>query len=297
LKKRRVLRIEQLEARETPDVSLGHAGAAYSLPSLPANAAVLSGHLQLPPDLLPGSEQTYSSTEALLDPAHQSEAVSYVQALERLFNGADFHQLADDPLSADTQAIKPEQPTDASVSPAKPQLDGDHPLAKDQALQAWQFLSNYTRKAIRNEEMKYGGLADHEDIIHQTFLEWREQVGQESTQLAKLLNKTSPERQVLQKTVRKVIDQTRYQQNRQKKMVELIDQPAPLQRSQQDWTDMRLDWASGVGNLVPQERRLLELRSQGKTFEEIGSEFGIVKQRVCEIYNSTLDRLQTIYAS
>ena len=33
------------------------------------------------------------------------------------------------------------------------------------------------------------------------------------------------------------------------------------------------------------------------TFEEIGSEIGMVKQRVYEIYSSTLDRLQKIYAS
>jgi len=55
--------------------------------------------------------------------------------------------------------------------------------------------------------------------------------------------------------------------------------------------------ALGAGNLVPQEMRLLELRRQGMTFEEIGTEIGMVKQRVYEIYSSALDRLQKIYAS
>src|SRR5581483_1576897 len=290
MKKRRVLGIEQLEARETPDVSLGHAGA-YSPPSLPANSTVLNGQFLPPLNLLPGSGQGHNSPEALLDLSRQSEATSYVQALERLFHGGDYQPLVDGAADALTEAA----PDTAAVQADQP--GGHRAVAQDQALQTWRFLSNYTRKAIRNEEMKYGGLADHEDIIHQTFVEWRQLVGQQAPSLANLLNKTSIERQLLQKTVRRVIDHTRYEQNRQKKMAELIDQAAPTRAGQQDWVDLKLDWAQGVGNLVPQERRLLELRSQGMTFEEIGSEIGLVKQRVCEMYNSTLERLQNIYDS
>jgi hypothetical protein len=286
MKKRRVLGIEQLEARETPDVSLGHAGA-YSLPSLPVDAAIHNGHLLPPSTLLPGSEQAYTAPKALPDLAHQAEAASYLQALERLFN-EDFQHLVD----RAAESLAQETPAATTEASANAQA-----VSQEQALQAWRFLSNYTRKAIRNEEIKYGGLPDHEDIIHQTFVEWRQQVGPQATPLANLLDKTSAERQVLQKTVRRVIDHTRYEQNRQKKMAELIDQAAPLKAGHQDWVDLRLDWAQGVGNLVPQELRMLELRSQGKTFEEIGSEIGLVKQRVYEMYHSTLDRLQSIYAS
>jgi len=294
MKKRRILGIEQLEARETPDVSLGHAGA-YSLPSLPANSTVLNGQILPPTNLLPGSDQPYSSAEALLDAAGHAEATSYVQALERLFNSGDFQPLVDGAADALTGQAPPAR-TDTAAQTND--LQGSpQAVSQDQALQTWRFLSNYTRKAIRNEEMKFGGLPDHEDIIHQTFVEWRQLVGQQVTPLTSLLNKTSTERQLLQKTVRRVIDHTRYEQNRQKKMAELIDHAAPANAGHQDWVDLRLDWAQGVGNLVPQEKRLLELRSQGMTFEEIGSEIGLVKQRVYEIYTSTLERLQNIYNS
>jgi hypothetical protein len=41
---------------------------------------------------------------------------------------------------------------------------------------------------------------------------------------------------------------------------------------------------------------MLELRREGKTFEEIGSEMGLVKQRVSEIFNSAIGLLQDVYA-
>lgn len=292
MKKRPVLRIEQLEARETPDVSLGHPGA-FAVPSLPNHAAVLNGQPVVPSPLA-WTEQLQSVAQALPDPARRAEAASYLQALERLFNDSDIQRLVDG--SADTLAAEASAPR-SQPSSSKQLLGSDHAITEEQALRAWRFLYNYTNKAIRNEETKYGPLTDHEDIIHQTFVEWRQQVGEQNAPFTRVLDKTSPERQLLQKTVRRVIDHTRYEQNRQKKMAELIDHPTPSKPAHQDWIDIQLDWAQGVGNLVPQEIRLLQLRSQGKTFEEIGSEIGLVKQRVCEIYNSALDRLQSIYAS
>jgi hypothetical protein len=168
-----------------------------------------------------------------------------------------------------------------------------HPDAADRS--GWQFLGNYTRKAIRNEELRYGPLPDHEDIEHQVFVEWREQVGTAEQAMARLLDKESPERLVLRKTVRQVLDRVRYQAQRQQRTVELLDQPAPSSPAAQDWIDLQLDWDLGGARPSPRERQILELRRQGKTFEEIGTEMGLLKQRVCELYQGILDHLQERY--
>ena len=161
--------------------------------------------------------------------------------------------------------------------------------------QGWQFLGNYTRKAIRNEELRYGPLPDHEDIEHQVFVEWREQVATGEHALSRLLDKESPERLLLRKTVRQVLDRVRYQSQRQQRMVELLDQPAPSSRAGQEWIDLQLDWDQGARPNA-RERQILELRRQGMTFEEIGTELGLLKQRVCELYQDVLDLLQERYS-
>jgi DNA-directed RNA polymerase specialized sigma24 family protein len=246
MKKRHIPGIEVLEARETPDVSLGSA-ATRALPLSPTPPVVFGQDLPL-------------AVPALAD----ANSNSYLQALETVF--------------ADAEGLKKLLTEATSSEP-----------------QGWQFLCNYTRKALRNEELKYGSLPDHEDVLHEVFVEWREQVGSTDAALTHLLDRESPERQLLRKTVRRVLDHARYERTRQKRMVELFDQPAPVKPSEQDWIDVQLDWASGAGALGARERQLLELRGQGKTFEEIGAEMGLLKQRVCELFNASMDRLQALY--
>jgi DNA-directed RNA polymerase specialized sigma24 family protein len=175
--------------------------------------------------------------------------------------------------------------------------DGDSVLRASEAsgLEGWRFLSNYARKAIRNEELRRGRLADREDLVQQVFVEWWEQVGPRGQALAAVLNRDSPEHGVLRKTVRRVLDHARYEQTRARRMAELRDQPAPVKPEEQEWIDLRLDWEGRAGGAGPRERRLLELRRQGLTFEEIGSEMGLLKQRVCELYNAAVERLQERY--
>src|SRR5262249_5302539 len=119
MKKRPVLRIEQLEARETPDVSLSHPGA-FALPSLPSHATVLNGNSVIPSPLA-WTEQLYSAAQALPDAASRAEAASYLQALEKLFNNSDIQGLVDG--SADTlttEASAPgSQPDDSPSSSSK----------------------------------------------------------------------------------------------------------------------------------------------------------------------------------
>jgi DNA-directed RNA polymerase specialized sigma24 family protein len=245
MKKRRVLRIERLEARETPDVSL--CPAACPAPPLTAR---LAGPPARPG---PGAAQ----------PAALPGDAFSLPALETIFSSpAEMEKL---------------------LGPAAELPEG------------WHFLSNYARKAIRNEELHYGALPDHDDILQQIYVEWREQVGAGDSSLAGLLHKDSAERQVLRKAVRRVLDHVRYEQRRGKRVLPLHDQPAPARPAAQDWLDVRLDWALGVGGLGPREKQVLELRSQGKTFDEIGAEMGLLKQRVSELYSAAIDRLQEVY--
>src|SRR5205807_915044 len=149
---------------------------------------------------------------------------------------------------------------------------------------------------ISNDELKYGALPDHEDLVHQIYVEWREQVGSWNRDLTDLLNKDSAERQVLRKTVRRVLDRARYESTKQRRLVEFIDQPAPTKPEDQDWIDLQIDWTSNSMQLSPREIQMLALRREGKTFEEIGSEMGLLKQRVAEMYNSAFSSLQDLYA-
>jgi DNA-directed RNA polymerase specialized sigma24 family protein len=169
------------------------------------------------------------------------------------------------------------------------------PAGQAAGLEGWQFLSNYARKAIRNEELRHGKLADQEDLVQQVFVEWWEQVGTRDQAFAAVLNRDSPEHAALRKAVRRVLDHARYEQTRARRMAELRDQPATVKPEEQDWIDLRLDWEGRAGGAGPRERQLLELRRQGLTFEEIGTEMGLLKQRVCELYNAAVERLQERY--
>jgi len=272
MKKRRLLGLEQLEARETPDVSLCPS-AACPLPQLGSRLTALNENSVLASRHLLGT-----TADDLLDPFAHGRLD--IQALETIFSSSEeLERLLAPP--GETLPVAPSR-TAQLITPQSG-LDG------------WRFLSNYTRKAINNDEARYGIVPDHEDIVHQVFVEWREQVGPQDETFRQLLDKDSPERQVLRKTVRRVLDHTRYQLSKQKRIVEFVDQPAPDKPAEQDWIDLQLDWLQGAGNLDARERQMLDLRRQGMTFEEIGSELGLMKQRVCELFTSTLGRLQTLY--
>jgi hypothetical protein len=283
MKKRRIPGIERLEARETPDVSLSSA-AAYPVGAGAGSVAVS--------DAVRGS-QAATSTDDPLQPVTDltnldailaqdtaaSRGLLSSHAVKTLF--ADAKEV--DKLLACPSSLLETGKTDhaATAQPAEPL--------------GWQFLYNYARKAIRNAELKYGSLADHEDMIHQVYVEWREQVGNGNKVYVDLLNQDSVERLALRKTVRRVIDHARYEQTRQRRMQELFDHAAPVEPGELDWRDLQIDWSLGVGCPGPRERQLLELRRQGMTFEEIGSEMGMQKQRVCEVYNSAVRRLHAAY--
>jgi DNA-directed RNA polymerase specialized sigma subunit len=59
-----------------------------------------------------------------------------------------------------------------------------------------------------------------------------------------------------------------------------------------DWEDL---WQNMVSTLAQNEKQILEMRKQGRTFAEIGSVLGMARQRVCETYHSVVARLQKNY--
>ena len=50
-----------------------------------------------------------------------------------------------------------------------------------------------------------------------------------------------------------------------------------------------------MGNLSRREWQVLDLRRQGKTFEEIGADLRLARQRVWEVYHAVEARLREIY--
>jgi len=288
MKKRRIPGVERLEARETPDISLSP--AACSLSPLPAKLMLVGGDRGTSPQTVPAAHPPdqagtgLSPAEALLaKPDSPPQKARFSNAVRTLFASAE----EVDRLLASSATL----PGPAPGRIAEQQATATQPAEAE----AVQFMTNYTRKAIRNTEVKYGPIADHEDIVHQVFVDWREGVGRGNKVFANLLNPDSGERQLLRKAVQRVIDHARYEQSRQSRMVEFQDQPAPMKPEAQEWIDMQIDWSLGAGVPGPRERRLLELRRQGKTFAEIGSEMGMIKQRVSEVFNATVERLSQTY--
>ncbi|PWT85886.1 MAG: hypothetical protein C5B58_02365 [Acidobacteria bacterium] len=278
MKQKRPLHLERLEARETPDVSLGQA-VAWSAPPSPSPALLGVGP-SIPAPVSPALAETPAIGLDLVRGLHgdQPSAPDHLRAIETLFVGRD--ELA--PFLAEGAQQQ------AQVEPAP------GPVAD--AGEGWRFLWNYTNKAIRTEETRYGKLADHDDLIQQTFVEWRTGVGPQDDALGKLLQSDSPERLVLRNAVRRVLDHARYVQTRDNRMLALIDQAAPSQPAEQDWLDLQIDLDLGVGGLEPQERDVFAMRARGMTFQEIGDSLSMARQRAFEIFSDAMDKLQDAYA-
>ena len=161
--------------------------------------------------------------------------------------------------------------------------------------EGYQYLCNYSRNAIHAAERRSGLISDHEDIIQQICVEWLEEAGPPEIAFPKLLKKSEPEMQLLRDTVNRVISRVIYQQRKNQTVRTITECPTPAKKSEMDWTEFKSDCEQGVGHLTPREWHILELRRQGKTFAEIGAEFGMRRQRIWEIYHNVETRLQKIF--
>jgi hypothetical protein len=275
MKRRRPLRLERLEPRETPDVSF-HAGAVLPAPPPVAGHGAAAVGTDVPAvNAFPGDLTQAAG-------AFAGDASTF--QVDALFSG---------PLALEgyRTPLAPAEPAD-EARPAN--WRGGEP---DLNLQGWSFMRNYTQKAIRGDEARRGRLPDHEDVVQQVYLEWRLQVGPGEGALAGLLTGESPEREALRVSVPRVIARARYQHNRQRATQELTDRPAPDRPPAREWLDWQIDSARGAGGLSGRDRRIVELRAGGATFEEIAREVGLPKQRACEAFNAALTRLRRVYAT
>jgi hypothetical protein len=288
-KKRRPLSIESLENREVPSASLGDS-ALGTLPSLLDKQPVIAQQQPLAQPSLSGLAPDALANIKVGKPTAGDGALGDtldVPALEAFFADAD--------SLARLLATPTGEPAASPTAKSERLTANRAAVAAPTQIEGWHFLHNYTRKAIRSEEHRYGPLRDREDLVHQVFVEWREQVGRDDEALGQLLNKDSTERLVLRKTARRVLDHARYVRDRDSQMEDLSDQPVPTSTSEAEWRELQLDVSQGAGNLDSRERQLLELRRQGMTLDEIGAEVGLAKQRVCEAFVAIIDRLQALY--
>jgi DNA-binding NarL/FixJ family response regulator len=126
-------------------------------------------------------------------------------------------------------------------------------------------------------------------------VEWLEQAGPPAEALPRLLEQAPAEMQLLRAVVTRVIARAVYQQQRQHVALDFNDWPARGDAVERDWAEFKADCEQGVGNLSRREWQVLDLRRQGKTFEEIGAELRLPRQRVWEVYHAVQARLRAIY--
>jgi hypothetical protein len=170
------------------------------------------------------------------------------------------------------------------------------------AQQGLDRLCAYAWSSIHNAEKAHGvKFVSPEDMVQEIYLEWRGLVGPrpEDEALSQLLHDSSEEMRFLRLAVQRVIGRTRYQQKQWTKGSGLPGPDCrsdalirPGEQERVDWEDL---WENVVSTLAANEKQVLELRKQGKTFAEIGSELGMPKQRACETYHSAVARLQKSY--
>jgi hypothetical protein len=288
MRKRPALHCERLEQRELPANSLTSA----ILPMDVVRAAPMEAST---PALQPLGLENQSQLQhrSSWDAGLSSDAVGAFFA-DRVALGG---------LFSDTNTDRLAPPTDDPVFESLPSPGWDtipvHQGAKQGApaddAEVWSFLHKYALKAIRREECARGPLPDHSDIVQQIYVEWREEVTVHDDVHARLLDRDSAERIAFRGAVRRVLDRSRYDAAKQRRRAEMTDQADAPSATSRDWADMEIDLAQGVGKLTGREREILDMRRWGATFEEIGSKFGLPKQRVFEVYSEVLDRLTTIY--
>jgi hypothetical protein len=159
------------------------------------------------------------------------------------------------------------------------------------------YLCQYARHSIHAAERRVGPLRDHDDLVQQICVEWLEQAGEPAEVLPRLLEQAPAEMQLLRAVVTRVIARAVYQQKKRSVVLDFNDWPARGNAAERDWTEFKADCEQGVGNLSRREWQVLDLRRQGKTFEEIGAELRLPRQRAWEVYRAVEARLRKIYGN
>lgn len=290
MKRRRTLDCESLERRDLPAVAFRAAVLNVELPpadqvgqSEPPAADIIRRLVAAQAELAPAPADGSLSSEAVgAFFADSGEVGSLFSAHQPGPEPPAYHPAALDGLFG-----PPAEVSTATAAPADSTRQAD-------AL-GCEFLRNYAAKAIRNEERARGPLSGRHDLVQQIYVEWREEVGPGDDVHSRLLDKASAERSALRGTVRRVLDRSRYDDAKRRAVAEINDRPAPARRTAQDWLDLEIDWSQGVGRLTTLERRVLDLRRAGATFDEVGEALGLSKQRAFELYDEVIERLSALY--
>ena len=288
MSKRPALHCERLERRELPANSFGltvlpvdflHA-APLAAPVAPASGSYVAQVHAADGRSLPALADSLSS-----------DAVGAFFAKQAGFD--DLHGLAPAPTSADDGALESLPSFGWNAEPPLSLAEAG-PRVSD--AEFWAFVRNYATKAIRREEFARGPLRDHADIIQQIYVEWREGVASGDDAVhSRLLDRDSLERSAFRGAVRRVLDRSRYDEIKQRRNADVTDHEPRDAAPAREWADLEIDLAQGVGQLTDRERAILDSRRSGLTFEEIGAELGMPKQRVFEAYTELMDRLSTLY--
>jgi hypothetical protein len=165
----------------------------------------------------------------------------------------------------------------------------------DPVERGYQYLCHYARHSIHAAERRVGPLRDHDDLVQQVCVEWLEEAGEPAQALPRLLEQAPADMRLLRAVVSRVIARAVYQQKKRSVVFDFSDWPARGNAAERDWVEFKADCEQGVGNLSRREWQVLDLRRQGKTFEEIGAELRLPRQRVWEVYRAVEARLRKIY--
>lgn len=163
-------------------------------------------------------------------------------------------------------------------------------LLEEPQQEGLRYLLNYANKSIR----KNRGVPqqDHDDLLHEIYMEWWVCVGFEVAALPRLLDAESPERRSLRESVYRVFGRYRYHQTAHR-MADFAEGECadPDTLASPEGRDFTLDLEDWLRTLPDVEAKIIDLYYfQHKTMEEIGSELGLAKQRVSEIHKRALAR-------
>src|SRR5262249_473380 len=215
MRKRPALHCERLEQRELPANSFSTGifpadvvraapieAQAHGLQSVGFDGSTVQRHAawgtDLSSDAVGAFFADHQALSGLFPPAISDSA-------DPMFDDSGFESLP-----------SPGWDTDTLSAPAKS-------LPRVGDAEAWTFVRNYAAKVIRRGEFAGGPLPDHDDIIQQIYVEWRENVQGHDDSHSRLLDRNSLERTAFRGAVRRVLDRRRYDAVKQLRLADLTD--------------------------------------------------------------------------
>ncbi len=168
----------------------------------------------------------------------------------------------------------------------------------DQSTKAIKRLEAYAWGAVRNSERSYGPIRDAEDVVQQIITEWIAEVGNKPEAYDRLRQPDSEESFLLQMLIRRVLNSTRYERRTYTRRFEQLGETTDRRR----WLlvrliDLQLDLESALREMPPELQKVIVMRKEERTFEEIGAEMNISRQAAHRLHEQAIEMLQARLAS